>query len=117
MRNRIVDMNFMDSFDTLLDKVRLEELKEFDSGVLNGRNLAGKLTFWHITFDDVRDAELRAKRTGFRPTSKSNRRASRSSSNVSTTLSGPTIRNCRNFSGCCIVFQTGLPEKVANPPP
>ena len=61
VRNRIVDMNFMDSFDTLLDKVRLEELKEFDSGVLNGQNLAGKLTFWHITFDDVRDAELRAK--------------------------------------------------------
>jgi hypothetical protein len=54
-------MNFMSSFSTLLDRVRQQEVTEFQSGVLDGQNLEGKLTFWHITFDDVRDAELRAK--------------------------------------------------------
>ena len=61
VRNRVLDMNFMSSFSTLLDRVRQQEVAEFRSGVLDGQNLAGKLTFWHITFDDVRDAKLRAK--------------------------------------------------------
>jgi hypothetical protein len=60
VRTRIVDMNFMSSFSTLIDNVRLHEVKEFNSGILDGQDLADKLTFWHIAFDDVRDLELRA---------------------------------------------------------
>lgn len=61
VRNRVVDLNFMNSFGTLLDRVRRQELDEFNSGILNGRNLSGKMTFWNITFDDVRDPELRTR--------------------------------------------------------
>ena len=60
-RTYVLEKNFMSSFGTLLDSVRRQELKEFESGVLDGHNLADSLTFWHIAFDDVRDAELRAK--------------------------------------------------------
>ena len=51
----------MNSFGTLLESVRQHEVEEFESGVLDGQDLADRLTFWQITFDDVRDAELRAK--------------------------------------------------------
>jgi hypothetical protein len=61
VRTRIVDMNFMSTFNTLLDNVRHQEVAEFESGVLEGQSLADKLTFWHISFDGVRNMDLRAK--------------------------------------------------------
>lgn len=61
VRTLVLDVNFMDSFDTLLDSVRRHEVQEFKSGILDGQNLNGRLTFWQLTFDDVRDAELRAR--------------------------------------------------------
>lgn len=61
VRNRVVDKNFMSSFGTLLESVRQHEVEEFASGVLDGQALKDKLTFWHLTFDQVRDEPLRAK--------------------------------------------------------
>lgn len=61
VRTKVLDLNFMSSFGTLLDSVRRHSVEEFTSGVLDGQNLADKLTFWQITLDDVRNAELRAK--------------------------------------------------------
>ncbi|MGP8200262.1 MAG: hypothetical protein ACLQU4_12255, partial [Limisphaerales bacterium] len=61
VRNRIVDMNFVKAFDTLLSALRQQEIEEFESGILDGQDLASKMTFWDINFHDVRDAELRAK--------------------------------------------------------
>jgi hypothetical protein len=60
-RDRVIDMNFLSSFETLLDTVRQQGLAEFNTHVLNGQDFGDKLTFWHITFDDLRDPGLRAK--------------------------------------------------------
>lgn len=61
VRHRVIDLNFLNSFETLLDSVRQQELLEFGSRVVGGEDLSGKLMFWHVTFEDVRDADLRAK--------------------------------------------------------
>lgn len=56
-----VDYNFLNSFDTLLDAVRSHGLDEFRSGVLDGISLQDRLTFWHLSFDQVRDEPTRIK--------------------------------------------------------
>ena len=61
VRTYVFEKNFMKSFGTLLENVRRQEVQEFESGVLDGQNLADSLTFWQLKFDDVRDPELRAK--------------------------------------------------------
>jgi predicted acylesterase/phospholipase RssA len=61
VRDRVIDLNFVNSFETLLDSVRTQELAEFSSQTVGGHPMAGKLTFWHMTFDDVRDPEIKAK--------------------------------------------------------
>ena len=61
VRSHLVDMNFISSFDTLLDNMRRHRVAQFESGVLDGQDLSSKLTFWQIKIDDVRDAELRTK--------------------------------------------------------
>jgi hypothetical protein len=60
-RSYVVEMNFLSGIGSLLDGLRKQQLAEFESGILDGQDLQGKLTFWQIAFDDVRDPELRAK--------------------------------------------------------
>lgn len=61
VRTKVVDVNFMNTFGSLLDQVRRQNLAEFNSGYLDGQNLTDKLTFWHITFQHLADEELKAK--------------------------------------------------------
>ena len=100
VRDRVVDMNFMSSFGTLLDSVRQQEVEEFKSGVLDGQDLADKLTFWHMTFDDVRDAELRSKANTIPTTFKISRENAEVIEQCVNDLYARIIPNCRRFSGC-----------------
>ena len=53
----VVDLNFMDTFDSLLDANRKNLLDQFKSHTFNmGDNKTytiGNLTFWHVTFQDI----------------------------------------------------------------
>jgi hypothetical protein len=117
-RTYVFEKNFMKTFGTLLDTVRRQELKEFGSGVLDGQNLADKLTFWPITFDDVRDAQLRAKAYKI-PTSFSISRANaevvEKCVNDLVRPDHPKLQEFLRVLG--VTPKTGLPEKVANPSP
>jgi predicted acylesterase/phospholipase RssA len=48
--SRILDMNFMDSFDALLKSNRKIGINEF---LKDNEDIQDKLTFWHLTFDKV----------------------------------------------------------------
>ena len=47
----VMDMNMMDSFDSLLESNRTDLLDEFEND--------NTIEFWHIKFDDVKDPELK----------------------------------------------------------
>lgn len=59
VRNFLLDLNFLSTFDTLLDAARVRQVEEFRSGRLNGQELGDKLLFWHITFEDLESDALR----------------------------------------------------------
>jgi hypothetical protein len=116
VRNRVLDMNFMNSFDTLLDSVRRQRIKEFESGILDGQNLAGKLTFWHIAYDDVRDAELRAKANRIPTTFNVKPEEVEVIQQCVNDLVRPDNPKLQEFLQVLRVNpKTGLPEKAANP--
>ena len=103
VRNRVVDMNFMNSFSSLLDSVRREKIAEFGSGPLWTANLAGKTD---LLGHRLRRRARRGTAGQGKPDSdhlQPQTGGDRSHQQLSTTSSGPIIRNCRNSSGCCAV--------------
>jgi predicted acylesterase/phospholipase RssA len=116
VRNRVLDMNFMSTFGTLLERVRQQELTEFESGILDGQDLAGKLTFWDIAFDDVRDAELRDKANRIPTTFKIKPADVEVIQQCVNGLVRPDNPKLQEILRVLHVSpQTGLPEKAANP--
>jgi len=53
----VMDMNMMDSFDSLLESNRIDLLDKFESEAKNDNTME----FWHIKFDDVKDSDLKKK--------------------------------------------------------
>jgi len=53
----VMDMNMMDSFDSLLESNRIDLLDKFESESKNDNTME----FWHIKFDDVKDFDLKKK--------------------------------------------------------
>ena len=53
----VMDMNMMDSFDSLLESNRTDLLDKFENECENDKTME----FWHIKFDDVKDPDLKKK--------------------------------------------------------
>jgi len=115
---QVVDMNFLTTFGTLLENVRQHKVGEFKTGILDGQTLADQLTFWHITFDDVRDADLRAKVNKIPTTfsiSRDNAEVVEQCVNDLIRPDHPKLQEFLRVLG--VTPKTGLPEEVANPSP
>jgi hypothetical protein len=114
----VVDMNFLNTFGSLLEGVRQHNVGEFKTGILDGHDVTDQLTFWHITFDEVRDADLRAKAYRIPTTftiSRENADVVEQCVNDLIRPDHPKLQEFLRVLGA--TPRTGLPQEGANPSP